>query len=272
MNKVLVLHADIGAAKNIAKNLCLLDESIHFPINLHGESRLNFLLRKLYPTNYSDWFKCEYVLKDYTKYGIEMDIGDVRSGGIVPLNQKLVDVLEHKHFILDLMDHGTAINLDHSHYCSVLGIMPYTTLGLNWQIRAYTMKYGAGRMFNFTFPDEDTIERFKQQYGTDTWVDVNLTNFYDMVRRRRNILRQSDIKNIPLECIIWPHRWEELFTHLETAFDITIPRDQAMTLISQWFSLHWPTETTNDWEYNRIFLPNRHKTVTDNLHLCENFK
>ena len=271
MNKIFVVHADIGAAKNIVKNLCLLDESIHFPVPLQGLSRLDFLLKFLYPLDYNDWFSCEYTLKKYTAHGIEMDIGDPRSGGLIPLNDKLAHILVDQHFILDLMDHGTATALHTQPHCLVLGIMPYSTLGLNWQIRAYTMKYGAERMFNFTFPDARSIELFKERYGAVSWIDVNLTNFYDMVRQRRLKLRNSGIHVIPLECIIWPSRWEELFASLDKFFNIAIPREQAVKLITQWFSLHWPTETTNDWEHSNIFLPNRDIDVMKKLQLCEDF-
>jgi hypothetical protein len=272
MNKIFIVHADIGAAKNIVKNLCLLDERIHFPVPLQGLSRLDFLLKFLYPLDYTDWFSCEYTLKNYTAHGIEMDIGDVRSGGLIPLNTKLLHILADQHFILDLMDHGTAMELTTQPHCLVLGIMPYSTLGLNWQIRAYIMKYGAERMFNFTFPNTHSIDLFKERYGIGTWVDVNLTNFYDMVRQRRLKLRNSKIPVIPLECIIWPSRWEELFTRLDHFFNISIPREQAVKLITQWFSLHWSTETTNDWEHSNIFLPNRDIDVMKKLQLCEDFQ
>lgn len=268
MNKVFVLHADIGAAKNIVKNICLLDESIHFPVPLRGLSRLDFLLTYLYPTDYEDWFKCEYVLKGYEKYGIRMELGDPRVEGIIPPNTKLSNVLENKHFILDQMDFGTALDLHRQNYCEVLGIMPYTTLGLNWQIRAYTMKYGASRMFNFTFPDESNIEKFKKLHGERSWVLANLANFYDKVRERRLILYKSNIKCIPLECIIFPNRWEELFNALEDFFNITIPRNEAKILISQWASLHWKTNETNEWEYKNIFKNFRDREVLDSLYKC----
>ena len=113
MKKILVLHADIGAAKNIAKNICLLDESILFPVPLGDMSRKEFLLKFLYPTDYKDWFSCEYRLKGYTEYGIEMDLGDPRVGGLIPLNSQLTAITHTQNFILDLMDHTTAVELVH---------------------------------------------------------------------------------------------------------------------------------------------------------------
>lgn len=266
MKNILVVHADIGAAKNIVKNICLLDESIHFPVPLNGYSRLEFLLKFLYPTNYTDWFKCEYTLKDYKAYGIRMDLGDPRIEGIIPINSKLQEVLDNKHFILDQMDYSTALELHNQDYCKVLGVMPYTTLGLNWQIRAYTMKYGANRMFNFTFPDENKIKKFKHNYGERAWILANLANFYDKVRERRLLLYKSNIEVIALECIIYPNRWGELFSKLEEFYGINIPRAEAQILLSQWTSLHWDIQETNNWQYKNIFKNFRNKEVLDALY------
>jgi len=267
--QILVLHADIGAAKNISKNICLLDESVFFPVNLQGMSRLDYLMKYLYPTNYRDWFRCEYRLKQYTDHGISMDLGDPRVPGLIPLNQQLEKIIEQQHFILDLMDHNTALDLNQVDYVKLLSIAPTTMFGLNWQIRAYTMKYGAGRMFNFTFQDENYIEKFKQAHGEEIWVTVNLCNFYDKVRERRRILNRSKLPVMPLELIIWPERWPDLVDYLEKFFGLSIPKDQAYTLLNQWMSLHWPTEQTNDWEYHNVFKEFRTIETTKKLTLCE---
>lgn len=263
MHKILVLHADIGAAKNIAKNICLLDETVFFPVSRHKLSRQDFLLKYLYPTDYSDWFACEYRLKHYTDYGISMDLGDPRTRGLIPLNTQLEKICENNYFILDLMDHNTAVDLVKQDYV--------TLLGLNWQIRAYTMKYGSDRMFNFTFQNESVIEKFKQTYGNDTWVEINLCNFYDKVRERRRILNRSGITVMPLELIIWPKRWPELLDYLDKFFGLSIPRDQAYTVLKQWMSLHWKTEKTNNWEYRGIFKQFRSVETRNKLALCQGF-
>ncbi len=271
MKKILVLHADIGAAKNIAKNICLLDESIYFPVPLGAMSRQDYLLNFLYPTDYKDWFRCEYRLKQYTKYGIKMDLGDPRVGGLIPLNPELTAITQTQSFILDLMDHNTAVDLTKQEYVKMLAIAPTTMFGLNWQIRAYTMKYGADRMFNFTFSNENSIEQFKQVHGNNTWVEVNLCNFYDKVRERRRILNRSGMPVMPLELIIWPERWPELISYLEQFFELTIPKEQAYTVLKQWMSLHWLTEETNNWEHKHIFKQYRPLETTDKLALCKGF-
>jgi hypothetical protein len=271
LKKILVIHADIGAAKNIAKNICLLDESIYFPVLLGKMSRQEYLLNFLYPTNYEDWFSCEYRLKQYTEYGIDMDLGDPRVGSLIPLNTHLTKITQTQRFILDLMDHNTAVELFKQDYVKTLAIAPVTMFGLNWQIRAYTMKYGANRMFNFTFRNEKNIENFKKVYGNNTWVEVNLCNFYDKVRERRRILNRSSIPVMPLELIIWSECWPELISYLEKFFEITIPKDQAYSVLNQWLSLHWPTAETNNWEYRNIFKQYRTLETTNKLALCKGF-
>lgn len=272
IKKVLVLHADIGAAKNIAKNICLLDESIFFPVPLGNQSRLNYLLKYLYPTDYKDWFSCEYRLKQYTAHGIKMDLGDPRVDGLIPLNPQITAIIQNQNFILDLMDHNTALDLANQDYVKLLSIAPTTIFGLNWQIRAYTMKYGADRMFNFTFSNEESVKKFKQVYGNDTWVDVNLCNFYDKVRERRRILNRSGLSVMPLELIIWPSNWPKLVDYLEQFFELIIPKNQAYTVLNQWMSLHWPTEETDNWEYKHIFKQYRTLKTTNKLALCEGFE
>jgi hypothetical protein len=134
------------------------------------------------------------------------------------------------------------------------------------------MKYGASRMFNFTFRDETNIKKFIDQYGEQVWINVNLCNFYDKVRQRRRILRVSELHTMPLELIIWPDKWDQLIDMLEKKFGLTIPKDQAHRLLNQWMGLHWSTAETNDWEYRYVFKEFRSQDVTQQLGLCEEFE
>lgn len=272
MMKILALHADIGAAKNIIKNVCLLDDQVFFPKPLDGLSRLEFLHKFLYPSNYKNWIACEYTLKNYDEFGIEMESGDVTTTGIVSLSDNLREILDHKHFICDITNYDTAKKINSVEHAQVLSIVPYTMLGLNWQVRAYTMKYGADRMFNFTFENREHIDLFKEKYGNDVWVKVNLMNFYDMVRSRRRILIRSGMKLIPLEWIIYKNNWSTLIDYLNNFFNLNIPYSSAIEILSQWESLHWPVQETNDWEYRNIFKQFRPVEYCELLGLCEKIK
>ena len=198
-----------------------------------------------------------------------MDLGDVRLPGIDPLHPVLAEILQHKDFICDVMQHDTAVSIAQQPFAQVLAIAPTTMFGLNWQIRAYTMKYGADRMFNFTFEDTACVDQFIQTHGQDTWVKVNLVNFYDKVRERRRILRRSGLPIMPMEWIIFEQHWDTLFDFLDSFFAIHIPRPQAHEIMQQWSSLHWPVGSTDDWEYRNIFKQYRTKEICDLLALCE---
>jgi len=266
-NKLFAIQADIGAAKNIVKNVCHLDESTFFPA--HTDKRLQYLMDHLYPVKYNNWFACEYKLKQYTDYGIDMDLGDPRIGGLVPLNAQLESILETKNFMLDIMDMKTAEDLSKAPYAKILSVAPDTMFGLSWQVRAYTMKYGAERMFNFTFMDVDDIEKFKNKHGEKAWVKVNLMNFYDMVRLRRRLLRRSELTIMPMEWVITPEFWPKMLEYLDSYFGLTIPKDQALILLDRWLSLHWPTNETYNWEHSYAFKECRTIEDSDWFKLCD---
>lgn len=271
--KIFALHAYYGAVKNVVKNLCLLDEKNNFfPNELKGRTILDFFKNEVYPAVYKSWGDCEIKLKSFEQFGIKMEIGDVRVGGLYPeVNPILSKILKEKNFIIPVTQWATVLDLMKSDQIKFLGIAPTTDSGLNWQVRAYTMKYGSSNPedFNFTFPNKEKITEFISRHGEQVWREVNICNFYDIAETNRQILLDSGMTVMPMELVIWKQNWSSLVDYLNQYFDIEIPKDSAIELLEKWSSLHWPTETTNDWEYRHIFKEFRTKDLMEKLSLCD---
>ena len=61
VNSIFVLHGDLGAAKNILKNVLLLSPQVHFPVATND--RLKYLKHNIYVNgSINDWFRYEYKL------------------------------------------------------------------------------------------------------------------------------------------------------------------------------------------------------------------
>lgn len=254
--KLLALHADFGAAKNIVKNLLLLNDTVYWPVNT-TDNKLNVLINKIYPANWTDWFDHEYYLKTYPDVGIEMDLGDVTEIGLLPLSKELNKILKTQHYAIDVFDHKLAVKLHNTDYSKVLSIFPSTDIGLAWQVRAFTLKKTAVNMHNFTCSNLDDVNRAKEEFGINNWITANLINFYDYCSRNRNQWQQDGIPKIDLELIIFPENWNTLLDKLENYFEVTLNRMDSIALLEAWTALHWPVSETYNWEYSHIFPKNR---------------
>lgn len=280
VNSVFVLHAYYGATKNVVKNICLLDEKLHFPVDTNGRSRLQYLLDELYPSDWAAWDICENKLKQFQDLGIEKEIGDIRFGGLIPeFSPELKQILPHKNVILPSTLFEIADELKQHPGFKVLAIAPDTMFGLNWQVRAYSMKYSSidginpspcpVLDFNFTFTDKTKIFKFIEKYGRQTWDEINLANFYDVARGYRRRLRRSGMTVMPMELVIFKENWTKLVSYLNNYFDIEIPYQQAHEVLTQWNSLHWPVEETNDWTHRSAFKQFRTEETGQKLMLAD---
>jgi len=129
MKKLFVIHADLGAAKNIIKNVLLLNNSVHWPVKPVA-NRLQYLIEMYQQCSWETWLDCKYKLKTYQNDGIGMALGDVSCQGLLPLNDQMTRILEAKNYAIDLFDHTLATQLNTQPYVKLLGIIPTTDLGL----------------------------------------------------------------------------------------------------------------------------------------------
>ncbi len=252
VKKLFVVHADLGAAKNIIKNILLLSPDVYFPFDI--TDRLRFLLEKIYnPRPLDTWFDAEYRLKNYPDFGIKFVQGDVNVDDIINLPESMRIQLIKTNFALDLYNRDQVDRVIHLPWVRFVCVYPGTDLGVRWQVRAYVSKKSENSMHNFTYEDPKDIERHKKQWGHDSWSKVNLYNFYQAVLAHRTKLQQCAWPSIELEQILYPDRWEDLIESLMQHFAIPLDRDQCLRLLQAWSDLHWPLTETRQWHHDDIF-------------------
>ena len=252
VNQLFVVHADLGAAKNIIKNILLLSPEVYFPFDTND--RLGFMLREIYnPRPLDSWFDAEYRLKNYPDFGINFVLGDADVDNIVNLPTAMRTQLIKTNFALDLYNREQAERVIHLPWVRFVCIYPRTDLGLRWQVRAYVSKKSEKLMHNFTYQDPADIEKHKAQWGQESWTKVNIYNFYQAVSEYRDKLEQRAWPSIELEQILYPERWEDLVESLTQYFAVPLDRDQCLRLLQAWSNLHWPLIETRQWQHDDVF-------------------
>lgn len=252
VNKLFVLHADLGAAKNIIKNILLLSPDVYFPGDT--QDRLAFMLRKIYnPRPLATWFTAEYRLKNYPEFGIDFILGDADVGSIVNLPDAMRVQLSKTNFALDLYNRERIDEVIDLPWVKFLCIYPRTELGVRWQVRAYVSKKTEKDMHNFTYQKSDNILRHKNLWGTESWTKVNTYNFYQSVLQHKNKLEKSGWPGLELEQILYPQQWPILINFLRQYFKITLNLDDSICLLQAWTDLHWKVDETEQWQHNDIF-------------------
>lgn len=252
VKQLFVVHADLGAAKNIIKNMLLLSPDVYFPVKTND--RLGFMLKNIYnPRPLDTWFDAEYRLKNYPEFGIDFVLGDADVGKIIELPQKMRTLLTHKHFALDLYNREQVDKVVNLPWVRFLCVYPCTDLGLRWQIRAYVSKKNERNMHNFTYEDPAYIDRHIENWGMESWIKVNTYNFYQAVLEYKNKLEKHDWPSIHLEQILYPDQWHDLINFITEHFAIELDPDQCVALLQAWSNLHWSLAATSQWQHNDIF-------------------
>lgn len=253
MKNLFVFHGDLGAGKNILKNIILLNKDVHFPV-VATDNRAEWLIKNIYkPESKIDWFKYEYALKDYQKYGIEMILGDANVDQILFLPPPLQFLLKSQNYAMDLFNKYRAAEIVNLPYVKFLAVYPTTEQGLRWQVRAYAEKKTPEQMHNFTYMDYSQIEKHKNEYGVNSWIKVNLYNFYKDAENYVSQIKETPWPMVPLEWLLDSSQWSALLKFLQDYFGVTINFEQAFNVLQVWTDLHWHVSKTDEWEHIDIF-------------------
>lgn len=253
VNKLFVFHGDLGAGKNILKNIVLLSDQVHFPVATN-ENRAQWLITNIYkPESKFDWFVYEYALKDYQRFGINMVAGDADVDQLLNIPLPLKHLLEDRNYALDLFNKYRTHEIAELDYVKFLMVYPETEFGIRWQVRAYAEKKKPDQMHNFTYINQDLIAKHQEQYGVDSWIKVNLYNFYQDVQDYVKTLKLKSWPFVPMEWLLDQSKWSELVETLENNFSVTINHTEAYRLLQAWTELHWPVNSTDTWEHIDIF-------------------
>lgn len=223
------------------------------------------------PESIDNWFKYEYMLKDYSKFGIQMILGDANVDNLISLSPKLVQLLEKENYALDLFNKIRVNEVIKLPYVKFLAVYPTTDKGLRWQIRAYAEKKSPGNVHNFTYIDNSLIDRHKEEFGIESWTKVNLFNFYKDAEDYVAQLKETNWPMVPLEWLLESSNWPALIDRLQEAFNVEIPVRSASNLLDAWTSLHWDYDITDTWEHVDIFDGFRSKKsdFMIRMHSCE---
>lgn len=252
VNQLFVIHADLGAAKNIIKNVLLLSPEVYFPFTT--ENRLGFMLEKIYNSRpLHTWFEAEYKLKNYPNFGVDFILGDADVNSIIHLPEKMQTQLDKTNFALDLYNRDRVDEIVNLPWVRFICVYPKTDIGLRWQVRAYVSKKSESQMHNFTYENPADIDRHKEKWGQESWIKVNLYNFYQAVLDHRRKLEAQAWPNIELEQLLYPERWIDLIEYLRQYFAIELNQDDCLTLLKAWTDLHWPMVETRQWKHDDIF-------------------
>ena len=245
-----LVAGDIGAAANLIRNIMLLSDDIHWPLE---QPRLATILNQ-YPerltVNKLEWIFIEVKLRFFERY---YGIDPSHDLNWVNYKKNLIATEQPAVFI----NHSFVWELDNfltfaEHLPSII-VMPTTDLGLEWQVRAYCEKKGVDIMHNFTFPDR--IEEQKAEYiakhGTEAWHKENIANMKMIIRERRDhIMNTVDLDTIiPLEWALSGRDDQLIVDKLSHHFNININFAQASTVLTTYRSRHWPLEDTHNWKY-----------------------
>jgi hypothetical protein len=253
MKKLIIIYSDVGAAKNLIKNVISLHKDVFFPFDKNN--RLEFYKKKLYSDSISigdgKWTIREQQTKKYFAFGID-DSYNINDS--ILENQKFLETLNEKNIVIETNVKETLLNFLKYDFAVGLAIAPKSSFAAHWQVRAYVTKIGDTNLQNFTLEsnNQNDIKEYINKIGMENWTKENITNFYEVIYNDRNWSREAGLNTIDLDYIINPIYWEELISKLKDITKIDLDQDQSIELIKAWHDMHWKLEDTKNWKYGFI--------------------
>ena len=254
MKKILAVQAEVGACKNIVKNMLLLNQQCHFPDSTVStiEDRAQWLINNVYPLDMTDeWFAYEFRTKDYEQYGMSFDSdgGDITAPGMINLSSKLSNLLQEKNYVCDVHHLHTAQQLLDVPHVHMISVVPQTDLGLHWQVRAIVTKNSDKGIWNCLVPDNSIVDMVQEKFGMDHWNTANLICFREQIYDNLHWSVINGVPTLPLEWVIDPDKWNNMLDWLENQYNLTLPHDQCKLVLNQWYKHHWHIDDTYNWPH-----------------------
>lgn len=242
MVKDIVIVADLGAAGNLIRNLLLLSDQVHWPLNQERFKTVSAQYRS--GTRLDQWLPIEYRLRFWKQY-YNVDISDT-----IDLHQwqcrkrqdQPVVYLNHSAFYQP--NQYQHLNTE----AKIFYVCPTTDFGLDWQVRSYCEKVSLSRLHNFTFTHnaDQLRDEYCRLHGVDAYYRLNINNFRHIIGSRQREFGQPDVS---LE-ILLSGTASQVVESFQSKLDIAVDSDMADTIINQWRKLHWFLDTTYDWPYH----------------------
>lgn len=250
MVKDSLVIADLGAASNLIKNLLYLGD-YYWP--LAGDKFIQISNQYRPDLELDHWLEQEYKLRFWQeKFGI--DLSDDLDFG------KYMRTLSTREYSAVFVNHSAFWQqdkfLEFAERTDYIYIMPFSIVGLEWQIRAYCEKKTIPLLHDFSFVSNREVEitKFKQEFGDSAYYEMNIANMIDIMKNRQTQFYKVIDHNrvLALEDVLLndPNVLCKILCEL---FDQDLPKNQVTSVIESWRSLHWPFDKTAAWQFHHLF-------------------
>jgi hypothetical protein len=240
----ILIVADLGAAGNLIKNLCLLSNDSDWPL---PESRYNRILKQYSSnTSFDNWLSIEYTLRFWQLY-YTIDLSDHLD------YTKYVSSCKKTDLPIVFLNHSAFHQIDEflkfQKKLHVIYICPTTDQGFEWQVRNYCEKKSVNKLHNFTFCGD--IENQKnnciKKYGIEFYHQLNIDNMRHILKQRQiDFCKYLD--PIPLESFLT--NVEDACKQLQSKINLIINYDEFCNVLTSWQKLHWNYDDTYKWKYS----------------------
>lgn len=246
MVKHFLLLGDLGSGVNLIKNILFTDDALLCPFNKK-------LVDKVYdnhnPADLSKtWLQSEYKTRNWHSY-FGFDLSDHFSDGVIDL---LAKIQQPTIFINHSCFHNESDRrwlLKHKEKFKVIGCLPLSKIGIEWQVRAYIAKKGISNLHNFSFFDnvEQSRLNYIATYGEEAYYKFNVLNFFEAVEQNNKVVQEFCTQH-NFEILDTDNLYKGSFIELSSFGSIDIIKSKE--IFNRWFKLHWDYNETKNWKYS----------------------
>lgn len=248
MVKNTLIIADLGAAGNLVKNLCLLSSNVHWPLN---NSRFDRIKGQYSPgADFQNWLPTEYTLRFWKNY-YNIDLSDNLN-----YDEYIKKYKASSGVSVVFLNHSAFYQIEEflkfQKYLDIVYVCPTTDIGFEWQVRSYCEKKSVNLLHNFTFDDEidNQKNRYISKYGIESYYELNISNMRHIFKQRQTNMLEY-IEPIPLELFLTDKNaaWNQLQNKC-AGISSAIEKNEFDSILTAWQNLHWNYNDTYRWKYS----------------------
>ena len=247
MKNTLII-ADVGAAGNLVKNLCLLSSNVHWPFN---ENRFNRIKKQYSPgVNFQNWLPTEYTLRFWKNY-YNIDLSDNLNYDEYVEKYKAPSSLP-----VVFLNHSAFYQIEEflkfQKHLDIVYVRPMTDIGFEWQVRSYCEKKSVNLLHNFTFDNEVDHQKntYISKHGIESYYELNINNMRHILKQRQ-IELSAYVDSIPLELFLTDKKaaWDQFKINC-AEISSTVEKNEFDSVLTTWQNLHWNFNDTYKWKYS----------------------
>ena len=234
---IVVVVGDLGAGSNIVKNILLLNQLVDFPVD--NDDRLQAIKKMVYPTSLnqdlSKWISYEYRLREWKHwYGANVadNYADIKTEQVIKKSQtkKIVFITHWPEIAIRLKNQYPGIK--------IVSLYPKTQFELLWQIKTYIDKRGIEKLQNFSFFENEEVERqqYIDEHSLDEYYQFNVLNMFEILKDRKDQYEQIDEFKIEISKLI--NVESDWLERLSEYLEFTLDKEESLKLLLYWKQLH----------------------------------